>query len=172
MRLPRYQVSVGPLTVLSFHPAIPFSLDLPYANYVFRLPSWLPSSPPEDITRTLSQAFVQLLDLVIATIRQNATQPGPPSYNVVLTLEHLHLIPRSQENYVISQTGEVRSFAFQFRICEVLTLEIYPVCKCQRAWIRWNASGQERRRNGSREAGRSCQDSEGRGIKALGGRGR
>jgi len=89
-------------------PTKPFSLHtLPYANYIFRLPSSLPSSSPDDITDVLSQAFLQLLDLVIATMRHDAElPPGPPSYNVLLTLEHIHVIPRSQEKHVLTDTGE------------------------------------------------------------------
>lgn len=29
-----------------------------------------------------------------------------PSYNVILTLEHLHLIPRRHETYTLQETGE------------------------------------------------------------------
>lgn len=31
---------------------------------------------------------------------------GRPSYNVILTLEHLHIIPRIQENYILPSTGD------------------------------------------------------------------
>lgn len=32
--------------------------------------------------------------------------PGTPSFNVVLTLEHMHLIPRKKDNHTLSETGE------------------------------------------------------------------
>ena len=44
-----------------------------------------------------------LLDLVINNIRR---PPGKPSFNVLLTLEHLHLIPRRQEVHRLEVTGE------------------------------------------------------------------
>ncbi|KAF8497653.1 ATP adenylyltransferase-domain-containing protein [Gautieria morchelliformis] len=89
----------------------PFTIDsLPYTNYVFRLPPSLPSSSSDDIMDALSQAFLQLLDLVIVTMRHDSShRSGPPSYNVILTLEHLHVIPRSKEKYVFSKTGEFLS---------------------------------------------------------------
>lgn len=50
---------------------------------------------------------MMLLDLVISSIRHDADYPsGPPSYNVVLTLNHLYLIPRRQEEHVLAETGE------------------------------------------------------------------
>lgn len=87
----------------------PFSIGiLPYSNYVFRLPSSLPSLSFDDIAETLSQAFLQLLDLVLMAMRYGPPRPpGPPSYNVLLTLEHLHVIPRSKEKYAFKKNGEV-----------------------------------------------------------------
>ncbi|KAG6866745.1 hypothetical protein C0991_011404 [Blastosporella zonata] len=88
-------------------PDKPFSLgSLPYANHVFRLPSQLSSSTPEKIEETLSKVFLSLLDLVVSTIRHDPQYPpGKPSYNVLITLEHVHLIPRKQEVYIIPETG-------------------------------------------------------------------
>jgi ATP adenylyltransferase len=55
----------------------------------------------------LSSAFIQLLDLSISTIRHEPDYPtGGPSYNVILTLEHLHLVPRKHETYTLRETGE------------------------------------------------------------------
>ena len=48
-----------------------------------------------------------LLDLVINNIRrQTDYPPGKPSFNVLLTLEHLHLIPRRRETHTLEVTGE------------------------------------------------------------------
>lgn len=48
-----------------------------------------------------------LLDLVISTVRHDPTQPtGAPSYNTILTLEHMHLIPRGREEHVLAETGD------------------------------------------------------------------
>jgi len=48
-----------------------------------------------------------LLDLVINNIRrQTDYPPGKPSFNVLLTLDHLHLIPRKQETHRLEVTGE------------------------------------------------------------------
>lgn len=77
----------------------PFSLtSLPYANHVFRLPAITSSTPPSELEQTLATIFLALLDLAISTIRHDPTYPaGRPSYNVILTLEHMHLIPRKHE---------------------------------------------------------------------------
>lgn len=86
----------------------PFSLtSLPYANHVIRFPTHLSSASRADLEQTLAQAFLSLLDLVISTVRHDPDYPaGPPSYNVLITLEHLHLIPRRQEKHVLRETGE------------------------------------------------------------------
>ncbi|KAG6903059.1 hypothetical protein C0995_006246 [Termitomyces sp. Mi166 len=85
----------------------PFSLStLPYANHVFRFPSQLSSSTSDKIEQTLSSAFLSLLDLVVSTVRHDPDYPsGRPSYNVLITLEHIHLIPRKQDVYTIPETG-------------------------------------------------------------------
>jgi sulfate adenylyltransferase (ADP) / ATP adenylyltransferase len=81
--------------------------QLPYANHVFRLPPFLPSAPSYELSQTLSQAFLSLLDLCISTIRHDSEYPaGRPSYNVLITLEHMHVIPRRNEDYVLSETGD------------------------------------------------------------------
>jgi ATP adenylyltransferase len=55
----------------------------------------------------LSSAFIQLLDLSISTIRHDPDYPtGSPSYNVILTLEHLHLIPRRHDTYTLTETKD------------------------------------------------------------------
>lgn len=65
------------------------------------------SLPNDRLENILSKAFVQLLDLTISTIRHDPDYPvGSPSYNVILTLEHLHLVPRKHENYTIRKTGD------------------------------------------------------------------
>ena len=58
----------------------------------------------------ISDAFIQLLDLTISTIRQYPDHPvGSPSYNVIITLEHIHIIPRRQAGHVLEGTGEMLS---------------------------------------------------------------
>jgi sulfate adenylyltransferase (ADP) / ATP adenylyltransferase len=73
--------------------------SLPYANHIIRFPSTFSSSPPSQLTQTITQAFLSLLDLTISTIRHDPEYPaGKPSYNVLITLEHMHLIPRRLES--------------------------------------------------------------------------
>lgn len=86
----------------------PFSLSaLPYANHVFRFPYNTPTKSASDLEIILSQAFLSLLDLVFSTVRHDPTYPqGSPSYNVILSLEHLHLIPRKEESHTLRETGE------------------------------------------------------------------
>ncbi|KAI0744251.1 HIT-like protein [Daedaleopsis nitida] len=95
----------------------PFSISsLPYANHVRRLPTSLSALSAEELEPLLADAFLSLLDLAIQTVRHDPDYPaGAPSYNVVLTLEHVHVIPRRLENYALSTTGEelsVNALAF------------------------------------------------------------
>ncbi|KAF9452732.1 HIT-like protein [Macrolepiota fuliginosa MF-IS2] len=87
-------------------PSKPFTISkLPYANHVFRFSSELQYEDEEGLERTLADAFLSLLDLVVSTIRHASDYPaGKPSYNVILTLEHIHLIPRRYETYKIPET--------------------------------------------------------------------
>ncbi|KAJ7141498.1 ATP adenylyltransferase-domain-containing protein [Mycena epipterygia] len=88
----------------------PFALNLAYANHVYRFPDRFYTSSPEKLETVLAQAFLALLDLVISTIRHDPDYPaGKPSYNVVITLEHMHLIPRRQENHILAETGDALS---------------------------------------------------------------
>jgi len=88
-------------------PDKPFALDVPYANFVLRLPSSTRDSSPSEVSRILGLSFMTLLDLVISNIRrQSDYPPGKPSFNVLLTLEHIHLIPRRQETHRLEVTGE------------------------------------------------------------------
>ncbi|KAI0821707.1 ATP adenylyltransferase-domain-containing protein [Trametes gibbosa] len=91
----------------------PFSLgSLPYANHVRRLPPSLPTAPPSALEPALAHAFLALLDLAIGTVRRAAPAGyprGPPSYNVVLTLEHMHVVPRAREAHTLAGTGEALS---------------------------------------------------------------
>jgi sulfate adenylyltransferase (ADP) / ATP adenylyltransferase len=62
---------------------------------------------PDALEPLFARAFLLLLDLVISTIRHDpAYPPGPPSYNIILTLEHLYLIPRSAETHTLVKTGD------------------------------------------------------------------
>ncbi|KAJ7079070.1 ATP adenylyltransferase-domain-containing protein [Mycena belliarum] len=94
----------------------PFALDLAYANHVYRFPDRFYSFTPEKLEPILAKAFLSLLDLVISTIRHDPGYPaGKPSYNVVITLEHMHLVPRRQETHVLAETGDelsVNALAF------------------------------------------------------------
>ncbi|KAF8635245.1 hypothetical protein AX17_004018 [Amanita inopinata Kibby_2008] len=87
----------------------PFSLsNLPYANHVRRFASDLPFYEHDKLEATLTQAFMQLLDLAISTIRHDPDYPaGKLSYNVWITPEHLHLIPRRHEAYTLSYGGKI-----------------------------------------------------------------
>jgi sulfate adenylyltransferase (ADP) / ATP adenylyltransferase len=80
---------------------------LSYANHVYRFPLTFSSLSVAEQEATLAHAFISLLDLVISTIRHEPDYPvGKPSYNVVLTLQHLHLIPRSKEYHTLEVSGE------------------------------------------------------------------
>ncbi|EJT97407.1 ATP adenylyltransferase [Dacryopinax primogenitus] len=86
----------------------PFALSqLPYAHYVYRLPSSAASSQPQDLEHILSRGFIHLLDLVFDTLRR---QPEPTygsvSYNVLITLRHIHIIPRMRETHKLRETGD------------------------------------------------------------------
>ncbi|KAG1746300.1 ATP adenylyltransferase-domain-containing protein [Suillus occidentalis] len=85
----------------------PFSLSsVPYANHVYRLPTLSNGASPEQLEQVLFLPFLSLLDLVISTIRHAPDYPsGNPSYNVILTLEHMHLIPRRWETYTLGESG-------------------------------------------------------------------
>ncbi|KAF9220302.1 hypothetical protein BS17DRAFT_715229 [Gyrodon lividus] len=89
----------------------PFAISsLPYANHVFRLPALSANSSASELSQTLFPPFLSLLDLVISTVRHDPNYPtGSPSYNVILTLEHMHMIPRRQEAYKIEETQELIS---------------------------------------------------------------
>lgn len=55
----------------------------------------------------LSRAFLLLLDLCISTIRHDRDYPaGKPSYNVLISLEHMHLVPRRKNTHTLTETGE------------------------------------------------------------------
>ncbi|KAF9459819.1 hypothetical protein BDZ94DRAFT_1291436 [Collybia nuda] len=92
-------------------PDKPFSItDLPYVNYVFRFPTQLKSSTPEKMEEILSKIYLLLLDLCISTIRHDPTYPtGKPSYNVLISSEHIHLIPRRKDTHTLRETGELLS---------------------------------------------------------------
>lgn len=86
----------------------PFSLTrLSYANHVYRFPAHLSSFPADELHSVLSTVFLSLLDLCISTIRHDSEYPpGRPSYNVLMTLQHMHLIPRRKDAYILTKVGE------------------------------------------------------------------
>ncbi|KAG6335577.1 hypothetical protein ID866_3517 [Astraeus odoratus] len=92
-------------------PGKPFAItSLPYANHVFRLPKLSTDATVADLRESLFPPFLSLLDLVISTVRHDPEYPlGPPSYNVILTLEHMHLIPRRHETYALDGMDSVIS---------------------------------------------------------------
>jgi ATP adenylyltransferase len=64
-------------------------------------------SSPDEIEKVLSQAFLSLVDLAISTIRHDPDYPvGKPAYNVLFSLEHMHLIPRRRETHILKVTGD------------------------------------------------------------------
>ncbi|KAL4078395.1 ATP adenylyltransferase-domain-containing protein [Scleroderma yunnanense] len=87
----------------------PFAIpSLPYANHIYRLPTLSTDSTPEELHRTLFPPFLSLLDLVISTVRHDPEYPsGLPSYNVIMTLEHIHMIPRRHETHTPEGTEAV-----------------------------------------------------------------
>ncbi|EKM54234.1 uncharacterized protein PHACADRAFT_123099 [Phanerochaete carnosa HHB-10118-sp] len=95
----------------------PFSLEsLPYANHVRRFSANLPNASRDEMEATLQRAFMELLDLALSTFRRDppATPNGSASksvlsYNVILTLEHMHFIPRKAEIYTLHETGDALS---------------------------------------------------------------
>lgn len=88
-----------------------FSLHkVSYTNHSFRFPSCFDTFPSDRLEMVISDAFLQLLDMTISTIRLYPDSPvGSPSYNVIITLEHMHIIPRRQDGYVLEGTGEMLS---------------------------------------------------------------
>ncbi|KAH9083482.1 ATP adenylyltransferase-domain-containing protein [Lactarius deliciosus] len=66
----------------------------------------LPTTRSE-LEPALAQAFVELLDLCISTVRHAADYTtGGLSYNVVLTLGHLYVFPRRRESHRLALSGE------------------------------------------------------------------
>lgn len=72
---------------------------------VVRLPS--PSDlPPDSLLDTLSAAYKNLLAAKAATLAKLPEDKLPPkgakrdSYNIMLTVNHMHLIPRSDESFI------------------------------------------------------------------------
>lgn len=108
----------------------PFSLQsLPYANHVRRFPSHLPSTSVDEIEATLSRSFLALLDLALSTFRRDPSHEDSAagkklSYNVILTLEHMHVIPRKAETHTLRETGETLSInAMGFAGCLLVKSE-------------------------------------------------
>ncbi|KAF5370748.1 hypothetical protein D9758_001877 [Tetrapyrgos nigripes] len=85
-------------------PNRPFTINrLSHATHLFRFPSTFSSLSASEQEATLAQAFISLLDLVVSTVRYEPDYPvGKPSYNVLLTLQHLHLIPRKKEHHTLA----------------------------------------------------------------------
>ena len=86
----------------------PFSLQkLSYVSHSFRFPSCFDTFPSDRLEIVISDAFLQLLDLTISTIRHCPDYPvGSPSYNLIVTLEYMHIIPRRKDGHVLEETGD------------------------------------------------------------------
>ncbi|KAL5485097.1 APA2 [Sanghuangporus weigelae] len=81
--------------------------SLPFAAHVRRLPSSLASSSRQEMEDILGEAFMMLLDLAISTVRHDPAHPaGQPSYNVILTRQHMYLVPRKREEHILRETGD------------------------------------------------------------------
>ncbi|CDO72749.1 hypothetical protein BN946_scf184994.g1 [Trametes cinnabarina] len=66
--------------------------------------------PPPSLSPPSRTPSSPLLDLAISTVRHDPTYPqGSPSYNVILTLEHIHVVPRRRETHTLARTGEALS---------------------------------------------------------------
>lgn len=77
---------------------------------MFRFPPLSGNLSVAELSQILFPPFLSLLDLAISTIRHDPEYPaGSPSYNVILTLEHMHLIPRRHEAYTIEETQQLVS---------------------------------------------------------------
>jgi len=89
-------------------PEKPFSLHkLTYVSHSFRFPSYFDTFPSDRLEMVISDAFLQLLDATISTIRHYPDYPvGSISYNVIVTLEYMHIIPRRKDGHVLEGTGE------------------------------------------------------------------
>lgn len=86
----------------------PFSINsLPYSHFINRFPSATPAIGIDILEDLLGSTFMGLLDRVISTIRQDPDHPsGSPSYNVIITLEHLYVIPRKKEKYAFKESQQ------------------------------------------------------------------
>ncbi|GAA5899545.1 uncharacterized protein JCM6883_005256 [Sporobolomyces salmoneus] len=93
-----------------------FQLPLPYANFTALLD--LPTSP-QDIPGYLGDRFLLLLDLMIDHLRRLA-EASPSlfsssdpirlsnlSYNVIITTQYIHLVPRSAELFKTEEGREI-----------------------------------------------------------------
>ncbi|KZT41511.1 HIT-like protein [Sistotremastrum suecicum HHB10207 ss-3] len=89
----------------------PFVISsLPYANFIVRFPRGMSSQSDDSKTEILADSFMSLLDLVIHAVRYCPDYPtGAPSFNVVLTIDHLYVFPRRQENHTLRETGDLLS---------------------------------------------------------------
>lgn len=89
----------------------PFAIpSLPYANHIYRLPALSTGSTPAELRRILFPPLLSLLDLVISTVWHDPDYPsGLPSYNVIMSLEHIHMIPRRHDAYTLGDSGIMTS---------------------------------------------------------------
>lgn len=81
---------------------------LPWANHIIRLPTDLGSAPTDVISDTLQEVYIRLLDLTMLTFihQPGDGYRGPKAYNVIMTLNHMHMVPRAKGEYTLSN-GDV-----------------------------------------------------------------
>ena len=98
------------------YPGVPFTISgLPYVHHIFRLPPYDQNRNAEDLTDLLTQAFVDLLDVTIQDcLGRSDARSGPPAYNLLMSLEHIHMIPREQENYTLKNGDKLSVNALGF----------------------------------------------------------
>lgn len=84
-----------------------FQIDLPYANFTAVI-SPPPSATADDLAGYLANLFMSLLDLMIDHLRRLALNESEGitqfklsqlSYNVIITLDYIHLVPRLKERF-------------------------------------------------------------------------
>ncbi|KAK4055249.1 bifunctional AP-4-A phosphorylase/ADP sulfurylase [Microbotryomycetes sp. JL201] len=93
------------------NPRDPFQLPLPYANFTTIL------SPPQDQQSWpayFARTFLPLLDLMIEHLRrlahgdgQTAIKLSSLSYNVIMTLSYMQIVPRMAEDYELPNRERV-----------------------------------------------------------------
>ena len=78
-----------------------------FKGHIFFSPSIHSPEQSEQLGNYLMEKFMQLLDTMF-DFQKNKQFDGPKSsYNVLMTENHLHVIPRSEEEFVLSNDSKV-----------------------------------------------------------------